>query len=386
MAAIGDRPRASRGAETAGAATPRCLADGGSFRRRSVPESGVETALRLSADFGITASLFFLGEYVRDPAKVEQNVRNTIEAAELLGRAGLDAHVSIDPTAVGFMTSATLGRTNAERIASAIAGQPLRPHNYLMLDMEDHALLAPTLALHAGLLDQGLPAAITLQARLRRTEQDVQPLVQRRTAVRLVKGAFPLGPVHDHRGSRAITESFLRIGSAMLSEDARRAGFYPVFATHDDALARQLIGLARSRGWEPEQYEFEMLYGVRPNGRRSFDPWASRSEPTCRSARTGGRTAFAGWARTPRTPCSLAGRCSARWTPTPGEGGRRSPCSAGDRFPAVDRDDGAIDKIELAAGKAHNRIGHILRRRHPAGGRGAASSIIAGVVSSPVLE
>lgn len=237
----------------------------GRFVGGASPESGVETALRLNAEFGITSSLFFLGEYVRDPARIEENVRNTIEAAERLGRAGLDVHVSIDPTAVGFMTSATLGRTNAERIARAVAGQPFRPHNYLMLDMEDRALLAPTLALHAELMDQGLPAAITLQARLRRTEQDVQPLVQRRTAVRLVKGAFPLGPLHDHRGGRAITESFLRIGSAMLSEDARRAGFYPVFATHDDALARQLIDLARSRGWEPEQYEFELLYGVRPD-------------------------------------------------------------------------------------------------------------------------
>ena len=50
----------------------------------------------------------------------------------------------------------------------------------------------------------------------------------------------------------------------MLAPAARAAGFYPVFATHDDALARQLIDLAQANGWGRQDYEFELLYGVRP--------------------------------------------------------------------------------------------------------------------------
>ena len=50
----------------------------------------------------------------------------------------------------------------------------------------------------------------------------------------------------------------------LLAPAARAAGFYPVFATHDNALAQQLIATAEGNGWGPQEYEFEMLYGVRP--------------------------------------------------------------------------------------------------------------------------
>ena len=49
----------------------------------------------------------------------------------------------------------------------------------------------------------------------------------------------------------------------MLSPQARAAGFLPVFGTHDDRLAGALMALARERGWAPDEFEFEMLYGVR---------------------------------------------------------------------------------------------------------------------------
>ncbi len=227
-------------------------------------EGAVRTARRLRDEFGITASLFYLGEYIGDPVAVEQNVEMTIAAAERLGAEGLDAHVSIDPTAIGYMAGEELGSRNAERIAQAVARQAPNGRNYLMLDMEDLALVEPTVRLHRQLLAAGLPAAVTLQARLRRTEHDLRSLVSRATSVRLVKGAFPRGPSDDHQGSRAITQNYLALARRMLSAEAREAGFYPVFATHDDALARELFDLAQANGWRPDQYEFELLYGVRP--------------------------------------------------------------------------------------------------------------------------
>jgi proline dehydrogenase len=133
-----------------------------------------------------------------------------------------------------------------------------------MLDMEDLSLVDPTLALHRHLVAAGLPAAITLQARLRRTTHDLAPLLDMPTSIRLVKGAFPRGPTDDHQGRNAIDAAFLGLARKMLSPHARGAGLYPVFATHDDTLGRQLIAVAQAKGWAPHEYEFEMLYGVRP--------------------------------------------------------------------------------------------------------------------------
>jgi proline dehydrogenase len=226
-------------------------------------DAAAAAALELRVRHGITSSLFYLGEYVDDPDRAAETVRQSCEAAELLGKVGLDVHVSADPTAIGYMTSEALAKENAERIARTIAAQPAGGRNYLLLDMEDLTLLEPTLELHRHLTDAGLPTGITLQARLRRTKSDLEPLLHLPTAVRLVKGAFPLGPEHDHQGRSAIAQSFLVLAEQMLAPEARDAGFYPSFATHDDAIIDRVIGLAWASGWRPEEYEVECLYGVR---------------------------------------------------------------------------------------------------------------------------
>ena len=49
----------------------------------------------------------------------------------------------------------------------------------------------------------------------------------------------------------------------MLSEEAHKTGFYPIFGTHDDRIIEKIRNMAFSEGWEKNEYEFEMLYGVR---------------------------------------------------------------------------------------------------------------------------
>jgi proline dehydrogenase len=231
-------------------------------------EAAVAAARRLRDIQGIDAELFFLGEYVSDPQLVERTVAATIEACRLLGSAGLAAHLSIDPTAIGLLTDAGVCLHNAERIARSVAEQPLGRLNLMMLDMEDLTLVEPTLRLHRELLALGLPAGITLQARLRRTPEDLGPLLGQATAVRLVKGAFPLGPEFEHQGGRAVSAAYLALATRMLTPEAREAGLRPVFATHDEALVRHIAAMARSAGWAPDQFEFEMLFGVQTDLQR----------------------------------------------------------------------------------------------------------------------
>lgn len=227
--------------------------------------TAIAAARRLHDDLGISASLCYLGEYVDDDTSIRRTVEASIDVAGLLGMAGLDVHVSIDPTAIGHLRGEDTFRRNAERIGQAVAAAAGDAGGRLMLDMEDVTLVEPTLRALRSLLSTGLPAAITLQARLRRTEADVRELVQRRTAIRLVKGAFPLGPEHDHQGRAAITRAYLGMAEIMLGPEAREADFHPIFATHDDGIIRAVATLASRNGWPKTEYEFEFLYGVRPD-------------------------------------------------------------------------------------------------------------------------
>ncbi|CAB3907061.1 proline dehydrogenase family protein [Achromobacter deleyi] len=227
-------------------------------------DQAVRTAVRLREAHGIRASLFYLGEYVADPAAIEHNVGQAIEAATALGQAGLDVHVSIDPTAIGYMRDDALGAGNARRIADRARQAAGGGRDWVVLDMEDSAIRDRTCALHRTLLAAGLPIGLTLQARRRRTPEDLAWAIGQRTSLRLVKGAFPERAL-DHPGRAAIDHAYLDAASIMLSPAARAAGFLPVFGTHDDRLAGAIMALARERGWAPDAFEFEMLYGVRPD-------------------------------------------------------------------------------------------------------------------------
>jgi len=127
--------------------------------RRFVGGAAVAEVAQTAVDLkrrGFDASLFYLGEYVADPQLVNKNVAQKISVSEELGRRGLDVHVSIDPTQVGYLISDELGRNNSLAIGYAIAAQPRTPRSYLMLDMEDYGGVDKTLNLAAFLRGEGI--------------------------------------------------------------------------------------------------------------------------------------------------------------------------------------------------------------------------------------
>ena len=62
-------------------------------------------------------------------------------------------------------------------------------------------------------------------------------------------------------GRREIKANFRNLIALMLSEEAKRRGFYPAIATHDTDLQDFACAEAAKNGWKPGEYEFEMLLG-----------------------------------------------------------------------------------------------------------------------------
>ena len=56
----------------------------------------------------------------------------------------------------------------------------------------------------------------------------------------------------------------------LLSREARAAGAYPGFATHDERLIRVIADRAPEFGAPPDRYEFQMLYGIRDDLHRTL--------------------------------------------------------------------------------------------------------------------
>lgn len=215
---------------------------------------------------GFRCSMFYLGEYIRHEQNVSHIVDSILKMIPLMVSADLDVHISVDPTAIGYLQSPSLCKANAFRIAQAIDSQKKDSEGFhcLMLDMEDESLVDYTISLHDELRDAGLPTGLTLQAYLLRTQEDLRRQIERGGAVRLVKGAFAAERSIAFQGQTEITRQYLALAQIMLKGAIRSSAFYPIFATHNADLQEEIAALAQAQPLALHRYEFEMLLGVQP--------------------------------------------------------------------------------------------------------------------------
>ena len=234
--------------------------------RRFVAGPDVEAARRKAEELAtvrIDTSVYYLGEYVDSAELVEDNVTGILAAIEHFGQTDLDWFISVDPTQIGYSISTELGWTNAQRIGDVVKALPDAPAHPVMVDMEDASVVSQTIDLFEKLQTTGVPAAITLQTYLYRTGEDFQRLAAQGATIRLVKGAFVARRRIAYVRKRDIDDAYLRLCLLALSPSMKAAGHRPIFATHDDRILDILLPVAQANGWQPDEYEIEMLLGVR---------------------------------------------------------------------------------------------------------------------------
>jgi proline dehydrogenase len=224
---------------------------------RYIAGSDLSDARRVVAELnaaGKMATVDVLGEEVTSPAEAEAIADEYVAALEAFEADGLDANVSVKPTGLGLKLDYDLCRRNVERVIAA--AEPT--DRFVRLDMEEAATIDETLALFRELRDAGHGrVGPVLQASLRRTVEDAHSLSG--ASVRLCKGIYVESPEIQFHDPEAVRVSFVRALEALLD-----GGCYAAIATHDDWLLAEGRRLVRERGLAREQYEFQMLLGVRP--------------------------------------------------------------------------------------------------------------------------
>lgn len=230
-------------------------------------QQAIKTSIQLD-NRSIKTSFFYLGEYVKDESKIEETIQEIINIPKALLETDLEIFISVDPTQIGYLVNHEVLNRNLNMISYTIKEiiKDRKGSKYtLMLDMEDHTLVDVTIQLYDKLVKKKYNPAITLQAYLKRTENDLISIIDNGGKVRLVKGAFVAGPDISFVHKDEIKRNFIKLSKLMLSYNAKEKGFYPIFATHDDKLIEEIISFAEKRRWNKDEYEFEMLYGVRKN-------------------------------------------------------------------------------------------------------------------------
>ncbi|CAL9413911.1 proline dehydrogenase family protein [Streptomyces sp. enrichment culture] len=126
------------------------------------------------------------------------------------------------------------------------------------LDAEDHTTLDSMFAIHEELRRDVPQTGCVIQAYLFRTEEDARRLAANGSRVRLVKGAYkePAGVALQRK--HEIDKAYVRILRTLMNGDG-----YPMIGSHDPRLISIAQELARVAGRKPDEYEFQMLYGIR---------------------------------------------------------------------------------------------------------------------------
>ncbi|MFI6473900.1 proline dehydrogenase family protein [Streptomyces sp. NPDC050516] len=126
------------------------------------------------------------------------------------------------------------------------------------LDAEDHTTLDSMFAIHEELRKDFPQTGCVIQAYLFRTEADARRLAANGSRVRIVKGAYkePAEVAYQDKGE--IDKAYVRILKILMEGEG-----YPMIGSHDPRLIAIGQELARRAGRKLDEYEFQMLYGIR---------------------------------------------------------------------------------------------------------------------------
>lgn len=208
---------------------------------------------------GLQVSIDHLGESTTKRSQADAAATAYLDLLAAISAAGLSgaAEISVKLSALGQQLPD--GDRIAFENAELICGAARNAATTVTVDMEDHTTTDSTLRIVAELRQDFPDTGAVLQSYLHRTEGDCRELAEAGARVRLCKGAYAEPPSVAFTERTEIDRSYVRCLKILMAG----AG-YPMVATHDPRLIEIAKHLAADQGRQPDRFEFQMLFGIRP--------------------------------------------------------------------------------------------------------------------------
>ena len=215
-------------------------------------------AVRALNGRGISGTLNLVGTHLRSEVDVVASADATIESLRRIALDGIDANVSIKLTTLGLDIDDDLCRAQLGRIMDVAAEVGV----FVRIDMEESPYVDTTINLFEEMRDRyGAEAVgIVIQSYVRAREADLDRLIPAGSRIRLVKGGYWEPPEIVYRRQADLDAAFIRDIDRLL-----RGATHPAIATHDAEAIRHVKALSAELGLDKSSFEFQMLYGVRPD-------------------------------------------------------------------------------------------------------------------------
>jgi len=241
------------------------------FSKRYIAGNKLEDAIRVSKELnslGAVVTIDLLGEFIKDLNEATKNKESYINIIEETQKAGIKGNYSVKPTMFGLL----LDKEEAYRNIREIVKTAAEYNNFVRLDMEDspctdleielYSKLKPEFPNHVGLV---------FQSYMKRTLNDLKMLYDRfhkdgmKNNYRLCKGIYVESAEIAYKDKEEIRKHYLENLEFLLSH-----GEYVGIATHDKFLVDNAYKLIEKYNVPKDMFEFQMLYGVTPELRKSI--------------------------------------------------------------------------------------------------------------------
>ena len=236
---------------------------------RFVADETLEGTLPVVDDLlgdGLYVALDLLGEHVTDREQAAEGRDTYIDLVETLGtrfpQGSPEVRISIKLSMMGQLIDREFCLDNLRQILDVA-----REHDiFVRLDMEGSDLTDSTLDIFEAVYpDYPDYVGPVLQAMLKRTERDVERMCELGASVRLCKGAYGEPPEIAYQDMDVIRARFIHYMKRLIAD-----GGYAGIATHDDQIIRATRQFVADEGVRTDAFEFQMLYGIRPETQREM--------------------------------------------------------------------------------------------------------------------
>jgi proline dehydrogenase len=218
-------------------------------------------AARACNDAGMLVSLDYLGENVATTADAQRARDTYLDIFERIAQEKLDANVSCKLTQLGLDLSVDF----CEGLAMTIVESAARHDSFLRVDMEGSNYTERTVDTVKRMRIQSPAVGTVIQSYLYRSEQDVRDLLGYGCRIRLCKGAYKEPEEVAYKRKADVDANYVRLMKTLLT-----SGFYHGIATHDPRMIATTIRWAAEKQVSKEDFEFQMLYGVRTDLQRKL--------------------------------------------------------------------------------------------------------------------
>jgi len=240
------------------------------FSKKYIAGESIDDAIKAARKLneqGIKVTVDLLGEFIKNLDEATENKDAYINIIETFEKHDVDGNYSVKPTFFGLLLDKEICYQNIREVVAKAAEYD----NFVRVDMEDSPCIDMEIDIFRRLKAE-FPknVGLVLQAYMKRTPEDITNMLDMNTDdgklnYRLCKGIYVEPKEIAYKKYEEINEHYLENLELMLKNKV-----YPGIATHDKNLVKPAIELLEKYEVPKDEYEFQMLYGVTPQLRRSI--------------------------------------------------------------------------------------------------------------------